>query len=149
MAVRSGFLSDYLHRSGGPGRSRPRRWTRTARGASAGEAGRRSTPARWRTWSTAAGRLAPDKVGNRQVKLWLAQDTTPGSTPAQPNPEALFWATENMEITQPSFIQHVSCQALYEVLSLYGCISSSQQPYGVDIIHPDFTDEEQTHRGYA
>lgn len=69
-----GPASDYLHRSGDLGRSRPHRWTHTAHAASAGEAGRMSTPAHWYTWSTEAGRLAPEKVPKLQTEKVLVSD---------------------------------------------------------------------------
>lgn len=78
LGVGSGFLSGqpavglasgYLHRSGDLGRSHPRRWTHTARAASAGAAGRRSTPGHWNTWSTEAGRLLRTGLGERKGKL--------------------------------------------------------------------------------
>lgn len=65
-----GFLggpaSDYLSRSGDLGRSRPRRWAHTGHAASAEEAGRTNIPAHWYTWSTEAGRLAPDRGGRKK-----------------------------------------------------------------------------------
>lgn len=68
-----GLASGYLHRSGDLGRSHPRRWTHTVRAASAGAAGKRSTPGHWNKWNTEACRLLQTGLGERKGKFELTQ----------------------------------------------------------------------------
>ena len=145
-----GLASDYLHRNGDLGRSRPHRRTHTARAASAAEAGRTSTPARGHTRRTVAGRLAPDEVGRKKREA-LISSKTPAQSWFLHSPTLRLWGHREQEKQENNlaFIStaYISCQALYKVLYIYEYISSSWQPYGVDITNANFTDEEQTHRG--
>lgn len=71
--------SDYLHRSGGLGRSRSHRWTHTGHAASAGEAGRTSTLAHWCTWNTEAGRLTRTRLGERERESLMSSRAPPSA----------------------------------------------------------------------
>lgn len=108
-----GLASGYLHRSGDLGRSHPRRWTHTARAASAGAAGKKSTPGHWNTWNTEACRLLQAGLGEKKKESSnQLKDTTAESFPAQLNSEALGsegikkQTTNNNKISQPLVMFH-------------------------------------------